>query len=248
MASPGDDEKSAVEVAAASTASPDSVPRGATDGVPATASTSSMREKETKETKVDGEISNDTDDASEDADPYNGVAGVDQTDLGLSAAEKGITTTKDIDIGIDEDDEEEDNDNSRSAGGSAVAHQGRISATFSRIASNASSAVRRNHLQEHELEQLNEQKEPKEQHLAVAPVPLSDLDKGIVGWDSPDDPAFPLNFSPRRRWLIIIFLASMTLMTPFASTILAPGINFMDADFGNDSVTLGSLAVSIYLL
>lgn len=115
-------------------------------------------------------------------------------------------------------------------------HTGRhLSTALSRIASNASSAVRFH--QQH-----------REEHLAASPVPLSDLDKGIVGWDGVDDPAKPLNFPSRKKWLIIFLLSAMTFMTPFASSILAPSIGFMDADFHKDSLTMGSLAVSIYLL
>ncbi|KAI8305068.1 Efflux pump radE [Colletotrichum sp. SAR11_59] len=78
--------------------------------------------------------------------------------------------------------------------------------------------------------------------------PLSDLDNGIVGWDAQDDPAIPMNFDRRRKWIIIWFLAGITFMTPFASSILAPAIEYFNDDFGNDDLTLGTLPVSIYLL
>jgi multidrug resistance protein len=58
----------------------------------------------------------------------------------------------------------------------------------------------------------------------------------------------PLNFSEKRKWTIIFFLSIITLMTPFASSILAPGILYLDIDFSNTSIILGSLPVSIYLL
>lgn len=78
--------------------------------------------------------------------------------------------------------------------------------------------------------------------------PLSDLDNGVVGWDAQDDPAIPMNFDRRRKWIIIWFLAGITFMTPFASSILAPAIEYFNDDFGNDDLTLGTLPVSIYLL
>lgn len=242
-----DEEKAALQT----------IPRAATPIAPSTTKTptptptaaptvSTLDEKahgETKETKgEDGETSNgttdddddeeeeDDDDNAPDAGPYE-VVEIEQVDgAGLSAAEKGIA-------GIVDDDE------ARLDKNEVVHHQGgsRISATLSRIASNASSAVRRNN-------NNNNKAAAAAARLAASPVPLMDLDKGVVGWDSPDDPDYPLNFVPRRKWLVIVFLASMTLMTPFASSILAPGINFMDADFNNDNVTIGSLAVSIYLL
>ncbi|KAF6829416.1 major facilitator superfamily transporter [Colletotrichum plurivorum] len=78
--------------------------------------------------------------------------------------------------------------------------------------------------------------------------PVSDLDNGVVGWDSQDDPAMPMNFDRRRKWIIIWFLAGITFMTPFASSILAPAIEYFNEDFGNPDLTLGTLPVSIYLL
>ncbi|KAF9869547.1 major facilitator superfamily transporter [Colletotrichum karsti] len=103
---------------------------------------------------------------------------------------------------------------------------------LSRIASLATSSSRRK----------NQQQLPPTIH------PVSDLDAGVVGWDSQDDPAMPMNFDPRRKWIIIWFLAGITFMTPFASSILAPAIEYFNADFGNDDLTLGTLPVSIYLL
>ncbi|TQN72982.1 MFS transporter prlG [Colletotrichum shisoi] len=78
--------------------------------------------------------------------------------------------------------------------------------------------------------------------------PLSDLPAGLVGWDAPSDPAMPMNLPPRRKWLAIWFLAAITFMTPFASSILAPAVGPLNEDLGNDDMTLGTLPVSIYLL
>lgn len=51
------------------------------------------------------------------------------------------------------------------------------------------------------------------------------LDEGIVGWDGQDDPAMPLNLPRNRKWLLVGLLSCMTLVTPFASSILSPGIS-----------------------
>jgi multidrug resistance protein len=79
-------------------------------------------------------------------------------------------------------------------------------------------------------------------------LPLSDLDNGIVGWDHQDDPENALNFTTSRKWSIVAALATITFMTPFGSSILAPAIRFIIADFGTDDLTVGSLPVTIYLL
>jgi MFS family permease len=58
----------------------------------------------------------------------------------------------------------------------------------------------------------------------------------------------PLNFPARKKWLIVGLLSAITLVTPFASSILAPGIASLDRDFGNEDGILGAMTVSIYLL
>jgi len=84
----------------------------------------------------------------------------------------------------------------------------------------------------------------------VAPtvLPLMDLDKGIVGWESQDDPAMPLNWAQSRKWSVTVMLACITFMTPFASSILAPAIQFLAEDYNVSSLTKASMPVSIFLL
>ncbi|KAH7314191.1 major facilitator superfamily domain-containing protein [Rhexocercosporidium sp. MPI-PUGE-AT-0058] len=88
----------------------------------------------------------------------------------------------------------------------------------------------------------------KKARLAPARLPLSDLDNDIVGWESQDDPEMPLNFSEKRKWLLISLLGSITFISPLASSMFAPGVSFMNKDFHNDSLILSSLTVSIFVL
>ncbi|KAG8157541.1 hypothetical protein KVR01_012583 [Diaporthe batatas] len=80
------------------------------------------------------------------------------------------------------------------------------------------------------------------------PLPQTDLAAGVVGWDGQDDPAMPLNFQPFRKWLLVGLLSTITLVTPFASSILSPGIASLMAEFGETQQIVGSMTVSIYLL
>lgn len=86
------------------------------------------------------------------------------------------------------------------------------------------------------------------ERIPFAPIPVSDLPAGIVGWDGQDDPLMPLNFASRKKWLIVGLLSTITFITPFASSILAPGIGSLDRDFGNQNTIVGALTVSMYLL
>lgn len=80
------------------------------------------------------------------------------------------------------------------------------------------------------------------------PLPVTNLDEGVVGWDSQDDPQMPFNFSQLHKWTWVGLLSTITLLTPFASSILSPAIDSLDAEFGNKNATVGSFTVSIYLL
>jgi len=42
-------------------------------------------------------------------------------------------------------------------------------------------------------------------------IPVSNLDEGIVGWDSQEDPKMPLNFPDSRKWMLLSLLASVNL-------------------------------------
>lgn len=99
-----------------------------------------------------------------------------------------------------------------------------------------------------DLEKHLSRKSTKKDELPVEKYPLTDLDVGLVGWDTQDDPSNPRNF-PRKTKLFILFLVSaITFLSPLASSIFAPGIPFVNADFHNTSQLLGSFAVSVYVL
>lgn len=80
------------------------------------------------------------------------------------------------------------------------------------------------------------------------PIPETDLDAGVVGWDAQDDPAMPLNFPQAKKWTLVGLLSAITLVTPFASSILSPGISHLMQDFGETNSIVGAMTVSIYLL
>lgn len=78
--------------------------------------------------------------------------------------------------------------------------------------------------------------------------PVTDLDKGIVGWDSQDDPANPQNFAESRKWGLLALMSSMTLVSPLASSMFAPALKYVAEDFKVTNETLLSFSVTIYLL
>lgn len=88
----------------------------------------------------------------------------------------------------------------------------------------------------------------KGEGLKRDPIPETNLDEGIIGWDGQDDPVMPLNLPQSRKWLLVGLLSGITLVTPFASSILSPGISSLMVDFGETNAIVGAMTVSIYLL
>lgn len=91
-------------------------------------------------------------------------------------------------------------------------------------------------------------KSKKKEQLQRTKLIITDLDNGIVGWDSQDDPEMPLNFASNKKWLILFLLASITFVSPLASSMFAPAVSYMDAEFHNDNALLSALSVTIFVL
>jgi hypothetical protein len=56
------------------------------------------------------------------------------------------------------------------------------------------------------------------------------------------------NFTERRKWLVLGFVSGVSFLSPLCSSVVAPGITFMDAEFHNTSSILSTFTVSIFLL
>lgn len=58
----------------------------------------------------------------------------------------------------------------------------------------------------------------------------------------------PLNFPQSRKWLLLGLLSSITIISPLASSMFAPGVTFMDMDFHNTDATTSAFTVSIFFM
>ncbi|KAH6877322.1 major facilitator superfamily domain-containing protein [Thelonectria olida] len=76
----------------------------------------------------------------------------------------------------------------------------------------------------------------------------SPRDPNIVDWDGPNDPANPQNWSKKKKVITVSLVSSVTFVTPLASSIFAPGIEQVMADFHSTNQQLASFIVSVYLL
>jgi hypothetical protein len=94
----------------------------------------------------------------------------------------------------------------------------------------------------------------KEAQIGVTSTTTSekaeDLDPNIVDWEHPvsEDPANPMNWPAWKKWMNIAIVSWITLITPLASSMFAPGVPQVLKDFHSNSATLATFVVSVYLL
>ncbi|GAA5867110.1 hypothetical protein JCM8547_006242 [Rhodosporidiobolus lusitaniae] len=70
---------------------------------------------------------------------------------------------------------------------------------------------------------------------------------GIVGWDGPDDPTNPKNWSFRRRYLLTALLGGTTMCSTFASSVFSSALPYVAAQYGV-SEEVATLGTSLFIL
>ncbi|KAI0149471.1 putative MFS transporter [Xylariaceae sp. FL1272] len=70
----------------------------------------------------------------------------------------------------------------------------------------------------------------------------------VVDWESPDDPANPLNWAASKKNIHIAIVSLFSLNANLAATMFAPGAAQLASDFGITSSTVEALTVSLYVL
>lgn len=74
------------------------------------------------------------------------------------------------------------------------------------------------------------------------------IDARLVGWDGPDDPENPRNWTFAHKWAAVGVVSSFTLMTPIASSMVAPALPDIDEDLGITSSIVSQMTLSIFIL
>ncbi|UPL00978.1 hypothetical protein LCI18_011912 [Fusarium solani-melongenae] len=72
-------------------------------------------------------------------------------------------------------------------------------------------------------------------------------DPNIVTWDGPNDPENPINWSKSRKCINIGLMSLLTIISPLASSMFAPGVSQLMDDFNTYSDELATFVVSIYM-
>ncbi|KAK7734328.1 hypothetical protein SLS57_000020 [Botryosphaeria dothidea] len=99
-----------------------------------------------------------------------------------------------------------------------------------------SEAVTGEQQQQQQQQQEEEQGKPQED------------DRNLVGWDGDDDPENPLNWTSKKKWTNLALLSLVTLITPLASSMFAPGVPQVLRAFHNSNNLVASFVVSVYIL
>ena len=82
-------------------------------------------------------------------------------------------------------------------------------------------------------------------------VPVTETishDPNVVDWESTEDPERPINWTRKQKWFNMGVIATITFLTPLASSMVAPGVPLILREFNESSETIGSFVVSIYVL
>ena len=67
-------------------------------------------------------------------------------------------------------------------------------------------------------------------------------ENNLVGWDGPDDPENPMNWSKKKKYTVTVFYATLTFCLTFASTVFSTATMVTAKLFGvsNEVMTLGT--------
>ncbi|KAK0119746.1 hypothetical protein ONS95_011181 [Cadophora gregata] len=73
-------------------------------------------------------------------------------------------------------------------------------------------------------------------------------DPNLVSWDGVEDPKNPKNWSMRRKWAATLIVSSFTFLSPVSSSMVAPAVNSLAAEFNITSELEKSMTLSIFVL
>lgn len=72
-------------------------------------------------------------------------------------------------------------------------------------------------------------------------------DPNLIEWDGPDDPENPMNWAPRKKWIVTIMLGLMTFCVTFASSVFADATFAVSEEF-HVSTEVSTLGTSLFVL
>ena len=72
-------------------------------------------------------------------------------------------------------------------------------------------------------------------------------DTNQVSWDGPEDPENPKNWSFKRKWAATIVVSSFTFISPVSSSMVAPALSTIAAEFNITNQVESQLVLSVFV-
>lgn len=85
---------------------------------------------------------------------------------------------------------------------------------------------------------------PPQSNITIVNGNTEDEKSNLVGWDGPDDPKNPINFTETKKWTIMIAIGTATLACTCASSMVASTYEGMMEDF-NVSREVATLSLTL---
>lgn len=73
-------------------------------------------------------------------------------------------------------------------------------------------------------------------------------DSKVVKWNGPDDPDNPKNWPNKKKWAATVTVSLFTFISPVSSSMVAPALSSIAADFNITDQVLSQLTLSIFVL
>lgn len=73
-------------------------------------------------------------------------------------------------------------------------------------------------------------------------------DSKVVNWNGPDDPDNPKNWPNKKKWAATVTVSLFTFISPVSSSMVAPALSSIAADFNITDQVLSQLTLSIFVL
>lgn len=69
-----------------------------------------------------------------------------------------------------------------------------------------------------------------------------------VDWDGPDDPENPKNWPNKKKWAATITVSFFTFISPVSSSMVAPALSSIAAEFNVTDQVVSQLMLSVFVL
>ncbi len=89
---------------------------------------------------------------------------------------------------------------------------------------------------------------PRDVESTAAPSTVSEQDRNLVTWDSPDSQENPRNWTPWRKRTVIATVSCYAFLSPLSSSMVAPALPLISSDFNITNSAVENMVLSAFVL